>query len=336
MNRHPMAAGPEGRIALIVLLLLSCWGCVTSSRFQESEASVREIERLARQNEQDLRSLEQGSRASLDAVREDQADIKADMLGLHREVEALRGDVSTRIHTSEAGVQDRQSVEESLVLQLSHLQQETQAVQDRVGRIEDYFGIKPPARSPAAAKPPAPAAVSPAAGTAPAKAPASPAPQKLSTEEAYDVAYHLYKKGQYKAAREAFDRFLQRYPTSTLVDNALFWIGETHYQTGDYESAVLNYQRALEKYPKGSKAPAAMLKMGYALEKMGETEAAIGALERIVKTYPDAPQVKLATRKIEQLREERDEQGKGRGDEVNQPSETAKPPEAGPGAKDPS
>jgi tol-pal system protein YbgF len=127
------------------------------------------------------------------------------------------------------------------------------------------------------------------------------------------MAYHLFKSNENEAARKAFDQFILRYPQSSLVDNALFWMGETHYRMQDYENAVLRYQQVVSEYPKGSKGPDALLKMGYALEKMKEPGAAIAAMEKLLKVYPKAPQAKLATRKIEQLRSGQAEKKKDKG-----------------------
>ena len=91
--------------------------------------------------------------------------------------------------------------------------------------------------------------------------PAAPPKKELSAEEAYEMAYHLFKSNENEAARKALDQFVQRYPQSSLVDNALFWMGETYYRTEDYENAVLKYQQVVKEYPKGSKGPDALLKM---------------------------------------------------------------------------
>jgi len=132
------------------------------------------------------------------------------------------------------------------------------------------------------------------------------------------------RTGQYEKARQAFEQFVQQYPDSKYVNNAVFWTGETYYKLGDYESAILKYQEVLEKFPKESKAPDALLKMGFALEMMGETQAAIAALERLVREYPLADQVELAKRKVAQLKQKDRPSKKDRGNEVKQrPKKTA-------------
>jgi tol-pal system protein YbgF len=220
----------------------------------------------------------------------------------------LRGELSSGLHDKEVEGKERESLEASVALQLSYLQQQMETTEARLARIEDYFGLKPLAGTKTEKKPMQQASAPPPKADGGEKAvalvaPAAVPPKKeLSPEEAYEMAYHLFKSNENEAARKAFDQFIRRYPESSLVDNALFWIGETYYRLGDYENAVLNYQQVIKKYPKGSKGPDALLKMGYALEKMNEPAAATAAMEKLLKTYPKAPQVKLATRKIEQLK----------------------------------
>ncbi len=277
--------------ALLTLLLCCAVGCVTKAEFQPYQSTVQDLQTSTDKLEKLVPEIENEVEDSLASVRSDQADIKADLIDVRTEMQALRGELSSGMHESERAGEARKSMEETVALQLSYLQQQMQTTEARLERIEEYFGLKPLPAAEAAPSPPKPSAAAP------------PPPKKeLSAEEAYDMAYHLFQSKEHEAARKAFDQFLRRYPDSSLVDNALFWMGETYYRTGDYENAVLNYQRVVNEYPKGSKGPDALLKMGYALEKMNETGAAAAAMEKLLKVYAEAPQAKLAARKMEQLK----------------------------------
>ena len=294
---------------VLVLALSVCLvtGCVTKTEFQPYQNSVRDLEVKTGKMEKRLPELEREVNAAA-AVRTDLADVKADMIDVRTEIQTLRGDLSSGLHDKEVEGRERESLEESVALQLSYLQQKMDITEARLARIEEYFGLKPLANAKAGQEPPKQASVSPTRAdsgektVAPVAVAAAPPQKQLTPEEAYEMAYHLFKSEENEAARKAFDQFIRRYPESSLVDNALFWIGETYYRMGDYENAVLNYQQVIKKYPKGSKGPDALLKMGYALERMKEPEAAIAAMEKLLKAYPKAPQAKLATRKIEQLK----------------------------------
>ena len=295
----------------LVLWVCLVAGCVTKTEFLPYQKSVRNLEVETEQLEKQMPEVQ----GSLEAVRGDQADIKADMIDIRTEIQQLRGELSSGLHDKDVEGQERESVGESVALQLSYLQQQMQATEARLARIEDYFGLKPPEDARTGKKPSAQGAAraskqestpSATAGggeeTSLLVAPVVAPKKELSAEEAYDMAYHLFQSNENEAARKALDQFMLRYPESSLVDNALFWIGETYYRTEDYENAVLNYQQVVKKYPKGSKGPDALLKMGYALEKMNEPTAAVAAMEKLLKMYPKAPQAKLATLKIKQLK----------------------------------
>ncbi len=290
-----------------ILAIAACLvsGCVTKTEFQPYQKDVRRLLVATDQIDKRLADVEDKVNQSLEAVRGDQADIKADLIDVRTEIQTLRGEWSSGTHERDVEGRDRRSMEESVVLQLSNLQQRMQMTEARLARIEEYFGLKPLASTPAAgrrASKPASVTAAPGGGQKTA-AVSSPPPQKaLSAEDAYEMAYHLFKANENEAARKAFDQFVRRFPDSPLVDNALFWTGETYYRTEDYANAILKYQQVVKKYPKGSKGPDALLKMGYALEKMKELQAAAAAMEKLLKAYPKAPQAKLAARKLEQLK----------------------------------
>jgi tol-pal system protein YbgF len=322
------------RFALGLLLMMSAGllsGCVSKQAFLDLEERSQKQEKALTQARKDLETIQGEIREQQDAIRADQADIKADMLDLHREIQEMTGQFSSNRHEGVQAARDSNVLEESMVLQMSNIQKEMRSTQDRVARIEDFFGLKKKAASSARRKSAKKAVKT---GTPEKTAPAAAPKPSFSAEEAYEAAFRLYKSNQYKNARKAFEAFVRRYPGSSLVDNALFWTGETYYFSGEYENAILQYQTVLEKYPKGSKAPDALLKMGYALEKIGEPKAAVAALEKLLKAYPEASQAGVARRKIQQLKPGKTEAEKDRGNEVEQNPETAaeknKPPKKEP------
>lgn len=319
------------RPCLLVLLTGIFSGCLTESQFRPFRNSLIQVEKETNRAQDRFIKLDKETKKSLMAVREDQANIKADMVEMRTEIQGMLGEFSVGRHKEDVVQREGKALEDAVVLQLSHLQQQVQTIEDRVARIEELLALEKKAgaaqkkKAVYARRKPLPAA---------AKKPAVPAPLPktvLPEETLYDNAYNTYKAGQYGKAREAFDAFVKHYPKSKYVNNAVFWMGETYYQLKDYESAILKYQEVLEKYPKESKAPAALLKMGFAFEMMGEPQAAVAALERLLREYPLADQVELANKKVAQLKQKKTEPKEDRGNEVKQrPNKTVtekKPPE---------
>ena len=79
----------------------------------------------------------------------------------------------------------------------------------------------------------------------------------------YAQAFDALKAGSYSIAITGFKDFLSTYPTSSLAENAQYWLGESYYVTHDYGSAAGAFRTVLKKYPDSRKAPDAMLKLGY-------------------------------------------------------------------------
>jgi len=306
------------------LVLVPVLGCVSAESFrlleQRSHAQETEIARARKERD----ALAEELRKQQGALRVDLAELQADLDEVRSEIQRLGGQVSLREYREEEAARTSEAMGESLVLQVSNLQREMHATQSRIGRVEDFFGLKQPGTEAGAPKAGRPASAPPPPEVPPRTGPSDPPaePQgaddrSFTQQEAYEAAYRLFKAGQFRNAREAFERFIELNPQSSLVDNALFWIGETHYRSEDFPSAILRYEQVLERFPNGSKVPDAMLKMGYALEKIQEPQAAAAILDKLVKDHPQSPQAGLASKKIRQLTPAKTDEKRDRGNEVN-------------------
>ena len=118
---------------------------------------------------------------------------------------------------------------------------------------------------------------------------ASPKPtSKEEAQKAYDLAYQVMKKGDYKAAEEAFTAFIRDYPKSTLVGNANYWLGETYYARGLYEQAVGVFADGFTKYKNNSKAADNLLKLGLTMNKLNKKAEACTAFKSLPTEFPKA------------------------------------------------
>ncbi|RTZ72938.1 MAG: tol-pal system protein YbgF [Gammaproteobacteria bacterium] len=160
-------------------------------------------------------------------------------------------------------------------------------------------GSRPAAKVPAAEKP---SAAAPGAVQKKPTAAGAVSPAKIQAE--YDAAYALLQPSQrrYKEAIAAFKAFLEKYPTSELADNALYWLGETYYVTEDNKSALAAFDRLLKEFPQSDKAPGALLKKGYILDAMGRKSEARKVLQQLVSQYPDASVSRMAKARLKKLK----------------------------------
>src|SRR5437870_12551431 len=104
-----------------------------------------------------------------------------------------------------------------------------------------------------------------------------PYEQAAATEFARAKA--LYDQGKYGAAAAAFNGFIERYPDSALVDEALFRRGQALSRAGQFEQAQEVLQQLLEKYPTSLWKKPAAAELGLVQSKLGKSEAAAQSLK---------------------------------------------------------
>jgi len=144
------------------------------------------------------------------------------------------------------------------------------------------------------------AADAPAAATGAAAAAAAPTDTSV-----YQTAFGLLKGGQYDQATQAFQQFLYNYPSSSLADNAQYWLGEAYYVNRAFPEAQSAFQRVVDKYPQSQKIPDALLKIGYCRYEMKLWDPARAVLEQLIGQYPDTPAAKLARERLDKMAAEK-------------------------------
>jgi tol-pal system protein YbgF len=118
--------------------------------------------------------------------------------------------------------------------------------------------------------------------------------KNIPPHDLYAQALEAFNKLEYPNALNLWSEMIDNFPEHTLVSNAFFWQGETHYQMQDFENAVVKYNKVIEQYAKSSKYPAALLKAGlscFALNKNKEGEL---RLKELIEKFPDRAEAKRA------------------------------------------
>jgi tol-pal system protein YbgF len=136
-----------------------------------------------------------------------------------------------------------------------------------------------------------------AAAGASAAQPGSDTPDKSS----YQAALDLLKDGQYDRSIAGFQSFLTTYPTSSLADNAQYWLGEAYYVNKSYPEALVAFQRVVDNYPQSRKLPDALLKIGYCNYELKDYSAARTALSQVSTKYADTPSGRLAQQRLDKM-----------------------------------
>jgi tol-pal system protein YbgF len=126
-----------------------------------------------------------------------------------------------------------------------------------------------------------------------------------STEQAvYAQAFDALKAGSYSVAITGFKDFLGTYPTSSLADNAQYWLGEAYYVNHDYDSAAGAFRSVLKKWPDSRKAPDALLKLGFTQYAQKQFPAAKATLTDVTTKYPGTDSARLAADRLKRIPEQ--------------------------------
>jgi tol-pal system protein YbgF len=134
--------------------------------------------------------------------------------------------------------------------------------------------------------------------------PAGPAPEAVAPtgEQAlYDRALQQFRNNNHAASRELFASFIAQYPSSRLIENALLWIGSSHYREKNYKAAIDACEEVITKYPRGVKAPDAYYLQALAFRDLKDPLTAEILLEEILQTYPESPAAASAKKTLQEL-----------------------------------
>jgi len=117
----------------------------------------------------------------------------------------------------------------------------------------------------------------------------------------YNAAYADFSKGNYALAISGFEEYADRFSSTPLADNALYWVGECLYSQGDFSGAIEAFDRMLGKYPDSDRAAAADLKKGLAYLENNAVAEAIVQLQYVVQRYGSSDEARVARDKLVSL-----------------------------------
>lgn len=137
-----------------------------------------------------------------------------------------------------------------------------------------------------------PASATPGVSAEP-PAPAAPGPAQL-----LQISIDQLRRGSAGTARRGLEELLRLYPTSDLVPQATFYLGEAHAAEGDLESADSVFVQVYTRFPRSNEAPTAMYKHGVFLEDQGRSQEAEAIFRDVVEQYPRSDAATLARSRL--------------------------------------
>lgn len=133
--------------------------------------------------------------------------------------------------------------------------------------------------------------------SAPRAAATIPGPNAL-----FELARDNLTRGSPRAAREALDTLIVRYPTADIVPAAQFFVAEAYAQEGNRPASDSVYNLVAARYPRSDRAPTALYKLALARRDAGQRSAAQALLERIVRDYPQTDEAVFAREQLRVMR----------------------------------
>ena len=217
--------------------------------------------------------------AAEQALRQSLLDMQQQLEQFQTEQRQLRDTVEVQAH----GLEQMKSSQRDLLADMDRRMREL----ERRGQAD------------AAAVPASPVATMPAGPSAPPQAP----PSAVQQQE-YEAAFDLMKQGNYERAIKSFRTFVAKYPDSSLIANAQYWIAEGTYVLRNYRLALEEFTKVLTLYPHSPKAGDALLKVGYVQYELGAYDKARSAFNDVGARYPNTTASKLAAARLEKMKKE--------------------------------
>lgn len=93
---------------------------------------------------------------------------------------------------------------------------------------------------------------------------------------------------------DGLNEFLERYPTSSLRDDALFELGNSYIKNNQENLGLQTYDRLVEEYARSKFAPQGMLRQGLVHYNASRNQQALDKLKEVVQKYPSTQEAKQA------------------------------------------
>ena len=243
----------------------------TEKRFQGIEKQLRQIREIL------LQAKDTGQPVQVRVTNSPDPELDA----LQQRLDDLEQAARTRNDQIDGLAHDLEMAKKSA----ADLQAELKSVEDRIGKLETSVQAANQAAAATAA-----AAVTGQGEAAPPPPGPPPAAGALAAnpDQAYQRAKQLLLEGQYTAASDAFQSFVDSFGDSPRGPEARYWLGETLFIRGLYPDAAAAYIGAIRGWPQTSWAPDAVVKLARTLVALNKPIDACRALDEFARRYPDA------------------------------------------------
>ncbi|SOD01721.1 tol-pal system protein YbgF [bacterium JGI 053] len=283
------------RLALAAALLPSLAGCLATKQDLETLRTQMDADRAAQTRQ--IENLVARTQAMLDSLSTQNTRMRADMANRLLEVDRQL------VQIQALGGQSQQQIRD-LQRQLEQRAAEARAAQDDADSAAAEVAARPPARpAPAPERTATPRPPADSTRTATRPAPPRTTPRRTdgapTADEAYEAAMGAYRRGSLSTAREGFQEFLRIAPADARAADAQFYVGESY--SRDPDAAIAAYQRVVERWPSSPRASASLLRIAKLEIARGDRTQARAHLNQILRSYPRSDEAEEARTQLDRL-----------------------------------
>ena len=284
------------RLAVAAVLLPALGGCLATKQDLETLRTQIDADRAADRaaQQRQIDQLIARTQAVLDSLSIQNGRMRAEMANRLTALDRQLVQISALGGQSQQQIRDLQRQIEQRAAEA----REAAAASQPSAPAADPVPDDPPARP--TTTPTRPRADS--ARTTPARpqTPTRPRGEGAPTgDEAYDAALGAFRRGSLATAREGFQEFLRIAPSDDRAPDAQFYVGETY--SRDPDAAIAAYQRVVDRWPSSARAPMALLRIARLQIARGERTEARAKLNQILRSYPRSDEAEEARTQLSRL-----------------------------------
>ena len=257
---------------------LACLALLGAAVACATPAQVRQVETQVGVLRADSRRADSATAAQLREVIAMQKAMMDSLASTRRALAQVKGDVSNDLY--------------SIQQQLLQLQELTGQSQRRLSELRGQLDTRSEQLNAAPAPSPAPAGTPDSA-----RGPSAPS---ASAQQMFDASVGQLRRGSAGTARAGLRELLQQHPTSELVPDALYYIGQS-FSSENPDSAAFYYGRVVQEHGSSPRAAAALYSLGLLAERRGDKAGARAAYDQLIKNHSKSDEAALARDRLKAI-----------------------------------
>jgi TolA-binding protein len=114
---------------------------------------------------------------------------------------------------------------------------------------------------------------------------------KFSDQIYFKKGEIYYSQRDYQKAKTSYQEFIAKYPKSSYVPEAYYWLGKSSQNLKQDDEAIFYFNKVFENYPSSESAAVSVIELGKIYEATGNYTASIELLEKASTILKDSPRL---------------------------------------------